>query len=131
MQVDLEQRLIFPPEIITTNLRPDLVLWSTSQKLLVIVELTVPWEAAVGEAYERKRLKYSDIAAEAEQRGWRAQCSRSRSGVEVLLQRPQPSFLRGWECEDRPSDKPSNQCQRLRAKQQLAMDQKKGPQLGC
>ncbi|KAJ8391909.1 hypothetical protein AAFF_G00083800 [Aldrovandia affinis] len=59
MQVDLEQRLIFPPEIITTNLRPDLVLWSTSQKLLFIVELTVPWEAAVGEAYERKRLKYS------------------------------------------------------------------------
>ena len=27
----------------------------------------------MGEAYERKRLKYSDIAAEAEQRGWRAQ----------------------------------------------------------
>ena len=50
MQVDLDQRLIFPSEIITTNLRPDLVLWSTSQKLLFIVELTVPWEAAVGEA---------------------------------------------------------------------------------
>ena len=48
MQVDLDQRLTFPPEIITTNLRPDLVLWSTSQKSLFIVELTVPWEAAVG-----------------------------------------------------------------------------------
>ena len=46
---------------------------STSQKTLFIVELTVPWEAAVGEAYERKRLKYSDIATKAEQRGWRAQ----------------------------------------------------------
>ena len=68
-----DQRLIFPPEIITTNLRPDLVLWSTLQKLLFIVELTVLWEAAVGEAYERKRLKYSDIATKAEQRGWRAQ----------------------------------------------------------
>ncbi len=75
MQVDLDQKLSFPPEIITTNLRPDLILWSTSQKSLFIVELTVPWEAAIGEADERKRLKYSDLLAEAVQtvapcRGW-------------------------------------------------------------
>ena len=38
MQVDLDQRLIFPPEI---NLKSDLVLWSTTQKLLFIVELIV------------------------------------------------------------------------------------------
>ncbi|CAM4720493.1 unnamed protein product [Leuciscus chuanchicus] len=73
MQVDLDQQLKFPAEILNTNLRPDLVLWSTSQKSLFIVELTVPWEAAVGEAYERKKLKYTDIAFEARQRGWRAQ----------------------------------------------------------
>ncbi len=73
MTVDLDQKLIFPPEIITTNLRPDLILWSTSQKLLYIVELTVPWESAVDEACERKSLKYTDIAAEAELRGWRTQ----------------------------------------------------------
>jgi hypothetical protein len=73
MQVDLDQQLKFPPEILNTNLRPDLVLWSTSQKSLIIVELTVPWEAAVGEAYERKKLKYSDIAVEAKQQGWRTQ----------------------------------------------------------
>ncbi|KAE8288507.1 hypothetical protein D5F01_LYC12379 [Larimichthys crocea] len=72
MKVDLDQKLI-PPEIITTNLRPDLILWSTSQKLLYIVELTVPWESAVDEAYECKCLKYTDIAAEAEQCGWRTQ----------------------------------------------------------
>ena len=71
MQVDLDHKLVFPPEIITTTLRPDLILWSTSQKSLHIVELTVPWEAAVDEAYERKSLKYADITAEAEQRGWR------------------------------------------------------------
>ncbi len=33
----------------------------------------MPWEAAIGEANERKRLKYSDLAAEAVQRGWRTQ----------------------------------------------------------
>lgn len=52
MQVDPDQKLIFPPEIITTSLRPDLVLWSTSQRVVFIVELTVPWEASVGEAHE-------------------------------------------------------------------------------
>ena len=35
------------------------------------MELTVPWEAAVDEVYERKSLKYADITAEAQQRGWR------------------------------------------------------------
>jgi len=30
MLADLDQRLIFTPEIATTNLRPDIVLWSGS-----------------------------------------------------------------------------------------------------
>lgn len=47
MQVDLDQKLLFPPEI-TTNLRLDLIIWSTLQRCLYIVELTVPGEVAVG-----------------------------------------------------------------------------------
>ncbi|KAJ8369267.1 hypothetical protein SKAU_G00092950 [Synaphobranchus kaupii] len=69
---DLEQKLCFPSEIATTNLRPDLVLWSTSLCTVYIIELTVPWEDAVGEAYEGKRLKYAELAAGAEQHGWKA-----------------------------------------------------------
>ena len=72
MQVDLDRRLIFPPEIATTTLRPDLVLWSNNCKLVYIIELTVPWEDAVEEAYERKKLRYSNLAADAEDRGWKA-----------------------------------------------------------
>ena len=70
--MDLSQRLYFPPEIATTNLRPDLVLWSSSTKKVYIVDLTVPWEDAVEEAYKRKSLKYAELAADAEQRGWKA-----------------------------------------------------------
>ncbi|TWW62702.1 hypothetical protein D4764_04G0013490 [Takifugu flavidus] len=70
MRVDLSQRLIFPSEVAVTNLRPDLVLWSKSCRRVFIVELTVPWEEAIGEAYERKRLHYANLAAEAEGRGW-------------------------------------------------------------
>jgi len=45
---DLGQRLIFPPEIATTNLRPDIVLWSGSALIVQLLELTV--EDAVDEA---------------------------------------------------------------------------------
>ncbi|MGH0142263.1 UNVERIFIED_CONTAM: hypothetical protein FKN15_075907 [Acipenser sinensis] len=47
-----------------------IVLWSGSACLVHLVELTVKWEDAVDEAYERKKLRYAHIAAEAEQRGW-------------------------------------------------------------
>ena len=33
------------------------------------IELTVPWEELVAEAYERKKLRYVELGAEAEQRG--------------------------------------------------------------
>lgn len=48
MRVDLSQKLIFPPEITVTNLRPDPILWSRSCQHVFIVELTVPWEDVIG-----------------------------------------------------------------------------------
>lgn len=48
MLADISQRLTFPPEIASTNLRPDMVLWSPSLKVVNIIELTVPWEKMKG-----------------------------------------------------------------------------------
>ncbi|KAE8295057.1 hypothetical protein D5F01_LYC05980 [Larimichthys crocea] len=70
MRVYLNQRLTFPPKIAVTNVRPDLLLWSKSCRRVFIVELTVPWEEAINEAFERKRLRYANLAAEAEDQGW-------------------------------------------------------------
>ena len=72
MLVDIGQQLVFPAEIAATTLRPDLVLWSPSLKSVYITELTVPWENSVEEAYERKKLRYTELAADAQQRGWKA-----------------------------------------------------------
>lgn len=45
--------MIFPPEAATTTLRPhDLILWSNSCQLAYIIQPTVPWKDAIGEAYE-------------------------------------------------------------------------------
>ncbi len=68
----MDKKLCFPAEITSTNLRPDIVLWSPSLKLVYIIELTVPWEGAVEEAYERKKLRYAELAADAQQQGWKA-----------------------------------------------------------
>lgn len=51
------KKLVFPPDIVATTLRPDMVLWSTTANLAYVVELTVPWEEGVEEAFERKCLK--------------------------------------------------------------------------
>ena len=70
LSVDLNKRLIFPGPVQTT-LRPDLVLTSNKNKIVVMIELTVPWESRCEEAYERKKAKYSDLQAECISQGWK------------------------------------------------------------
>lgn len=60
---DIARQLTFPPEIASTSLRPDLVLWST--KSVYIIELTVLWQDTLEEAYKFKELHYAELAAEA------------------------------------------------------------------
>jgi hypothetical protein len=72
MKCDLDQQLRFPTEITQSNLRPDIVIWSSVRKLVLVIELTVPWEENVEEAYERKKLRYTDLAADCKEKGWRA-----------------------------------------------------------
>ncbi len=62
--VDLEQQLKFPNHIVTTTLRPDVVLLSESTKQVVLLELTVPWEDRLEEAFERKLAKYEGLVSE-------------------------------------------------------------------
>ena len=50
-------KLVFP-DVVQTSLRPDIVIWSTVPKVMILVELTVPWEERTDEANERKRSKY-------------------------------------------------------------------------
>ena len=53
--------LVFPPEIITTNLRPDLVIWSPSAKSVILLELTCPAEEGFAAASIRKLARYSEL----------------------------------------------------------------------
>lgn len=73
MFVDVSQQLIIPPYIATSTLRLEMVLWSNNLHAVYFIELTIPWEDATDEAFERKMVRYVDLKAEAEQRGWRAE----------------------------------------------------------
>lgn len=70
MIVDVGRQLLFPPEIATATLRPNLVLWSPSLKKVFIIELTVPCEGSVDKAYEQRHLRYAELAAQAQHCGW-------------------------------------------------------------
>ena len=49
---DLEARLIFTP--VSTTQRPDIVIYSKSKKIVVLIELTCPLEDLISTAHELK-----------------------------------------------------------------------------
>ncbi|XP_063062183.1 uncharacterized protein LOC134455057 [Engraulis encrasicolus] len=71
MRVDVGRRLQFP-EVVQTSLLPDIVLWSSKDQKIILVELTVPWEEGCEEAHERKAAKYQQLAQDCRDRGWQA-----------------------------------------------------------
>ena len=75
----------FPPHISTTDLRPDIVIWSNSTKELTIVELTVCFETSFNEAISRKTLKYINLMEEAQTKGYNAQILTLEVGSRSIL----------------------------------------------
>lgn len=72
MTGDVGKQLCYSINITITTLRPDIVLWSTMEKHVLLVELTMPWVQGNQEAYERKKSRYADLVAECQEKGWRA-----------------------------------------------------------
>ena len=54
------QQYTFPQDIAPTDPHPNIVIWSTSA--IHLVELTVPFEANIADAAERKAHRYRDLA---------------------------------------------------------------------
>ena len=69
--VDLKRQLRFPKDIVPTNLRPDIVIFSKESKVCVIMELTDPWEERIEKAHERKLRKYAELVETCKHNGWK------------------------------------------------------------
>lgn len=95
MLADLKKQLVFPREILTTTLRPDIVMWSVVEKRVLLIELTIPWEEGMTAAHERKRLKYAELAAECQEAGWKARVYPVEVGSRGFVGKTAVQLLRG------------------------------------
>ena len=65
MLVDFDHRKItFPPFIVATDLRLDIVLWSALSRTVILLELTCPAEEGIAAAQIRKQSRYQDLLDE-------------------------------------------------------------------
>ena len=57
-------------EITSTQLRPDLVIWSVESKKVIIAELTIPFETNIDWAHQRKLEKYENLREQCTKNDW-------------------------------------------------------------
>jgi hypothetical protein len=68
--IDFNGSMVFPPEICTTPLRPDIVIWSTSSNTVIMAELTCPAEEGITAASIRKKARYAELVETIKSKGW-------------------------------------------------------------
>ena len=68
---DVGRRLVFPPHIVSTLQRPDIVIYSNAQKTIIMIELTCPSEFNFKKSNEFKLNRYNDLRADCERAGWK------------------------------------------------------------
>ena len=62
---------MFPSEIAITVQRPDIFIYSSSIKYVIIIELSVPLEDCFSKARQRKARRYSNLVSDFCSNGWR------------------------------------------------------------
>ena len=55
---------VIPPHILVTNLRPDLFVVDEGSRVIVMVELTCPWDGNIERSHNFKQEKYSPLVAD-------------------------------------------------------------------
>ena len=86
--VDLESDLQFPSDMALTRHRPD----SRTARIVIMGELTVPWEDNVEEAHERKKGKYEELV-QCEECRCRVHCYAFEVGCRGFVAQSPLSFL--------------------------------------
>ena len=67
--VNPERALQFPSDVALTRLRPDVMILSRAARIVIMDELTVPWEDNVEKGHERKKEKYEELVMQCEEHG--------------------------------------------------------------
>src|SRR5262249_37433898 len=62
--------MIFPPQIVATALLPDVVVWSTSSRRVLLFELTCPAEEGIQIAALYENARYEELCSAVRSAGW-------------------------------------------------------------
>ena len=80
---------LFP---IPTQKKPDIVVWCEQERIVHIVELTIPHEDNIATAHERKETRYRKLVEECEEAEWQTQ----QFSIEVGCRGFVAESMRGW-----------------------------------
>ena len=85
-QVDYRDKpMIFPIAICPSQLRPDIVIWSTALRFVILIELTCPSEENISQAKARKKLRYAELLKQIEHSRWSVKLFTIEAGVRGCL----------------------------------------------
>lgn len=63
-----------------------------------MIELTIPFEDAIEEAFERKKLEYAELVTEVRDQGWQAHTRPVEIGVRGLVAKSTTILLLDFGC---------------------------------
>ena len=90
---DLEGLRHYPQFLRDSGRRPDVVLASSSSDAFILIELTVPWEDRIEASNVLKTEKYSGLAKDLEDSGFRVKLMPVEVGVRGLVGKSAYTFL--------------------------------------
>ena len=96
MEVDIRRKLHFHEAVLSTTLRPDIIMWSLEGKKIILVELTVPWEEGCEEAAENKKAKYQQFVQDCRDKGWTTWLMTVEVGCRGFPAQSVKSIDKGW-----------------------------------
>ena len=101
MAADLKEAFHFPHHIVHTQERKDIVIWSDTVKCVIIMELTVPWEENMEEAFKRKKLRHEKLRMEREGKEWVCQVMPIEVGCHGFISQTTTTYLTRLELMNR------------------------------
>jgi hypothetical protein len=91
------EKIVFPPEVIATSERPDIILISKLSHQIILVELTCPAEEGIESASLRKKARYGQLLSDInddKDNPWKASLFTIEAGARGLVAHSMLSFLR-------------------------------------
>ena len=85
---------MFPPHIVVTDSRPDIVIYSDVKKVVIMIELTSPCEENFDERHEYKLNHYNGLLGDCRSAGWSAHLFAIEVGARGYTAQSLPACLR-------------------------------------